>query len=401
MEEKIKLCAVTTISKTMDWFFVDSMRNLSKYGYEITLLCDMDDDFIAKNSDYARCVPMKMKRGANIGDLFGVTAQMYKFFKKEKFDALYYATPNAAMYASFAGKLAGIKVRIYSQCGLRYVSFEGLKRKIFKEVEKLTCSFSTHIKAQSPKNRQFAIDEGLCKPEKISVVGIGGTIGVELSECTAIDIAEVRPEMRRKYGIPTDAFVYGYVGRINKDKGINELIEAFGTVSAKCKNSYLVLVGMTDETNPITEENMRYAQSCEHIVMTGNVPKESVYAHMAMFDVLVHPTYREGFGKVLQEAMGMKLPILTTDVPGPSEVVEDGVSGILCRVKDSADLAEKMLLLYGDASLRDSLSKAGFARAKQHFDRPIMLNNILLDMNKIMCKETSDVFQCDHSDIQC
>lgn len=344
---------------------------------------------------------MKMKRGASIGDLVGVTARMRKFFKKEKFDVLYYATPNAAMYASLAGKLAGVSVRIYNQCGLRYVSFGGIKRKIFKEVEKLTCSFSTHIKAQSPRNRQFAISEGLCSPEKISVVGIGGTIGVDLSECTSIDSAVACAELRKKYGIPSDAFVYGYVGRINKDKGINELIEAFKKVLSKCADTYLVLVGMKDDANPITDENMNYACSCERIVMTGNVPKESVYAHMSMFNVLVHPTYREGFGKVLQEAMGMKLPILTTDVPGPSEVVEDGISGILCRVKDPDDLADKMILLYDNAELRDSLSQAGFARAKQYFDRPIMLNNILLDLNQIMCKEKNDAFQCDNSDIQC
>ena len=399
MGNKIKICAVTTISKTMDWFFVDSMHNLSKHGYEITLLCDMDEEFIGKNSDYARCVPMKMKRGANIGDLFRVTGKMRRFFKREKFDVLYYATPNAAMYASLAGKLAGIKIRVYNQCGLRYVSFSGLKRKIFKKVEKLTCSFSTHIRAQSPKNRQFAIDERLCPPGKISVVGIGGTTGVDLSECRKVDAVCARAELRQKYGIPTDAFVYGFVGRINRDKGVNELIEAFKTVSEIHDNTFIVLVGMIDDANPITEENMSFARACERIVMTGNVPKESVYAYMSMFDVLVHPTYREGFGKVLQEAMGMKLPILTTNVPGPSEVVEDGISGILCRVKDSADLAEKMLLLYENVSLRDSIANAGLIRAEKYFDRPIMLNNILLDMDEITHRRNDNVFQCDNSGI--
>ena len=399
MSDKIKLCAVTTISKTMDWFFVDSMRNLSKHGYEITLLCDMDEEFIRKNSDYAHCVPLRMKRGANVGDLFKVTNKMYHFFKREKFDVLYYATPNASMYASLAGKLAGVKVRVYSQCGLRYVSFNGSKRTIFKKVEKLTCSFSTHIRAQSPKNRQFAIDERLCLPEKISVVGIGGTTGVDLSECRKVDVVHMRAELRKKYGIPDDAFVYGYVGRVNKDKGINELIEAFKIVSEKHDNVFTTLVGMIDDANPISEENMNFASDCDHIIMTGNVPKESVYAHMSMFDVLVHPTYREGFGKVLQEAMGMKLSILTTDVPGPSEVVEDGISGILCRVKDPTDLAEKMILLYDDDKLRNSISEAGFARANQYFDRPIMLNNILLDMEGIVHRRKDDVFQCDNSDI--
>jgi glycosyltransferase involved in cell wall biosynthesis len=107
---------------------------------------------------------------------------------------------------------------------------------------------------------------------------------------------------------------------------------------------------------------------------------------MAMFDVLVHPSYREGFGKVLQEAMGMKVPVITTNIPGPSEVIENNVSGILANVKDSSDLADKMLLLCNDSSLRSSFAEEGYKRAKTYFDRPIMLKNILLDVDAIVKK---------------
>ena len=107
---------------------------------------------------------------------------------------------------------------------------------------------------------------------------------------------------------------------------------------------------------------------------------------MSVFDTLVHPTYREGFGKVLQEAMGMHLPIITTDVPGPKEVIEDGVSGVLVPAKDENALAEKMIVLYEDKQLRDNLALKGRARAEKYFDRPIMLENILNDMNDIVGK---------------
>lgn len=387
MEKNIKICAITTIQKTMDWFIVDSMRNLSKNGYDVTLMCDMDEEFIAQNSDYAKCIPLSMSRGVSAKDLFTVTLKMRKIFKQEKFDIIYFTSPNASMYASVAGWLAGVKIRFYSQCGLRYVSFEGIKRLIFKTVEKLTCIFSTHIRAQSPKNMQFAIQEGLCSAKKISVVGIGGTTGVDLSECRSFDANEAKSTLRQRYGIPENAFLYGYVGRVNADKGINELIEAFKVVSKKYTDAYLALVGMLDDTNPISPENLEYAENNDRIVLTGNVPKDEVYRHMAMYDCLVHPTYREGFGKVIQEAMGMKLPIITTNVPGPSEVVENNVSGILCEVKNSEDLAEKMVLLYENDVLRNSLAQAGFDRATKYFDRPIMLNNILIDLNNVVQKK--------------
>lgn len=377
---------MTTISKTMDWFIVDSMRNLAANGYEVTLVCNMEEGFAERNRDYAKCIHLPMSRGISLGDLIKTPFKLYKIFRKGKFDIVYYTSPNAAMYASVAGWLAGVKKRVYSQCGLRYVSFTGVRRWIFRFVEKLTCLFSTHVRAQSLMNRQFAIDEKLCPAKKISVVGIGGTTGVSLVQCDGFDHGEARRELREKYGVPQDAFVYGYVGRINADKGINELIAAFDQVKKTGEDVYLVLVGMLDDANPITRKNLDYAQQAQDVVLTGNVPPDEVYPHMAMFDVLTHPTYREGFGKVLQEAMGMRLPIITTNVPGPSEVVEGGVSGVLVEAMNSDDLADKMQTVYADAALRESLAAAGRKRAETYFDRPIMLNNILLDMNEITGK---------------
>ena len=382
-EKKIKICALTTISKTMDWFIVDSMRNLSKNGYDITLISNMEEEFINKNSDFAKCINLPMTRGVSIKNLIKTIRSLKKIFKREKFDIIYYTTPNASMYAAIAGKSTGIKLRIYNQCGLRYVSFKGVKRRIFKWIEKLTCKKSTHVRSQSPMNMEYAINEGLCSKEKISVVGIGGTIGVDLKECDSFDHVDAKSSLREKYCIPQDAFVYGYVGRINKDKGINELIQAFHQVAEKKEKTYLVMVGMKDDANPITPQNMKIAEEHERIIMTGNVPKEEVYSHMAVFDVLVHPTYREGFGKVLQEAMGMNLPIITTNVPGPSEVVNQGECGLLVEVQNVEDLTQKMIEIYEDDALRVGLSQKGRERAEKYFDRPIMLNNILEDMNRI------------------
>lgn len=392
MEDKalIKICALTTISKTMDWFIVDSMRNLSKNGYEVTLICNMDNGFVERNSDYAKCINLPMSRGASIKDLIKMPFVLRKIFIKNEFDLIYYTSPNASFYASVGGMLAGIKTRVYSQCGLRYVAFGGIKRKIFWFIEKVTCKLSTTIRSQSPLNMQFAIDEKLCPAEKISVVGIGGTTGVSLSQCDSFDHAQAKIKLRKKYEIAENAFVYGYVGRINADKGINELITAFTKLQEKYLDIYLVLVGMLDDANPIKDENLYLAQNNSRIIMTGNVPPEQVYPHMAMFDVLTHPTYREGFGKVLQEAMGMKLPIITTDVPGPSEVVERNISGLLVKSQNVEDLREGMEQLYKNEEFRSMIAIEGRKRAEKYFDRPIMLNNILKDLNKVMGIENEE-----------
>lgn len=379
-----KICAITTIQGTMEWFVVDSMQLLSENGYDVTLICNMDRSFMKKHSSYAKCIRVPMARGTSVSNLITTTMKMIKIFRKEKFDVLYYTSPNASLSAAFAGKLCGVKKRIYNQWGIRYITMQGWKRKVFKLIEKLTCIMSTHIREASPMNMQLAINEGLCKKEKIKVRGIGGTTGVELAACDSFDRQDERTRLRKEYGIPDDAFVYGYVGRINSDKGINELIEAFEKVKAMKDNCWLLLVGMLDDANPISDNNLKTAKTDARIVLTGNVPSDMVYRYMSMFDVLTHPTYREGFGKVLQEAMGMRLPIITTDVIGPKEVVEDGISGILIRDHDANALKKQMINLYDNPELREQLAINGRKRAEEYFDRPIMLRNILKDTDAIM-----------------
>jgi len=378
--EKKKICALTTISKTMDWFVVDTMRAMAKEGFEVTLVCDMDEAFIERNSDFATCIPVKMARGVDpVGAIRGIRAFL-KIFKENKFDVIQYSTPNAALYASVAGWLCKIPRRVYCQWGIRYVTFGGLKRFIFKTLEKITCRFSTHVKGQSPKNRQFAIDEGLCKADKISVIGIGGTVGVDLNEFDISRKAQWRAEIREKYGVREDEFVYGYVGRLNVDKGVNELITAFRSM----KGAKLFLVGMLDDKYGPAPENLRFAEECPDIIMTGDVPPKEVCRHLAAMDILVHPTYREGFGKVIQEGIAMALPVITTDIPGPSEVIEDGISGVLVPAKDAEALAKEMTALREDKERMKLYSAGGRARAEKYFERSMMIGNIIADYKKLL-----------------
>ena len=186
MSEKVtkdkKICVVTTISKTMDWFVVESMRNLSNKGYDITLICDMDEDFILRNKDYATLVDIKMSRGIDIKNAINATLKIYKIFKRGNFDIVQYSTPNASLYASIASFCAKVPIRIYGQWGIRYVTLKGKSKIIFKTLEKITCMLSTNIRSVSRLNRKLAIKENLCKPDKIKVIGEGGTIGVDLNK---------------------------------------------------------------------------------------------------------------------------------------------------------------------------------------------------------------------------
>lgn len=389
MNKEYKICFITTISKSLEWFVVDAAKYLYDNGYkDITFISNMDDEFIKTNSFFAKCINIDYARGVNIFNFFKSISKTKKIFKNNKFDLIYYLTPNASFYASLAGKKAKIPNRIYAQCGIRYVSYNGLKRKIFKFIEKKTCKMSTSIRSVSRLNMKFAIEEKLAKPDKFKILGIGGTIGVDFSYCDSFNRLEKREELRKSLGISKDSFVFGFVGRLNVDKGCNELIEAFKILTKKYRNIYLAHVGMVDESNLISEENYKYYLKSDNVIKIGTVPPNSVYEYMSTMDILVHPTYREGFGKVLEEAMAMYLPIITTDVIGPKEVVEDGKSGLLVEARNVSALSSTMEMLMNDKKLREYLAANGRIRAEKYFDRKIMVKNIYEDFNRILLKDS-------------
>ncbi len=378
-----KICAISTVSITMEMFIIDAMRRLKEEGYDVTLVCTMDDNFYKKYSEEFRCINIKMERG---NDLIGMIKSIFFFFRlfsKEKFDIIQYATPNASLYAAVAGFLSRSKVRIYCQWGIRYVGFEGNKRKFYKKIEKFTCFLSTHIRPVSFKNLHFAVEEGLYKKEKAKVLGAGGTVGIDFKVFDIQYKNKYKQEIIDKYPILKNTVVFGYIGRVVKDKGFNELILAFKELLLEHNNVTLFIIGNYEQDlDPVDALLLDWALKEPNVIFTGHVAQ--IHMYVSVINVLVHPSYREGFSMVIQQAQAMAIPVITTDIPGPSEVIEPNVSGLLVEVKDSKSLYEAMENLLLKENLRKELGDNGYTRATRLFKRENMLNNILEDRNNII-----------------
>ncbi len=373
----LRICMMTTISKAFDWFVSDSARNFADKGFDVTVVCGgMTEEFIERHSKFAKVYDVPLQRGVDIFSLIKSTRALKKIFKESKFDVIQYATPNAALCCTLTPGFRKIPVRVYGQWGIRYVGFRGIKRILYKAIEKFTCNGATKIYAVSNKNMELAVSEKLCKRDKIAVIGKGGTIGVDFNVYDVNRREEFRSEIRRQYGLNDDTFVFCFIGRLNKDKGIDELLSAYRALLHNRKNTRLFLIGMEDNTNAPDKELLDWAKACDEVLITGNVPPSEVAKYMAACDLLVHPTYREGFSMVLQEAMAMKLPVITTDVPGPSEVIEGNVSGVLVPSHSDKALLDKMTELMDNKNLRDAYAENGRLRVEKYFARPIMLKNI-------------------------
>lgn len=381
-----KICICTTVSITMKSFVVETAKYLhEKCGYDITLICNEDKEFEKTLPEYLHFIPVHMARGIDFSALKSIK-QFMQIFEKQKFDMVQYSTPNAACYASIAAKRVKVPIRLYCQWGIRYVGMSGISRKIFKVIEKMVCRNSTDIRAVSPMNKAFAVSEGLYPEEKAVVVGKGGTIGVDMKRYDISKKADYRSAIRKQYGIADEAFVFGFAGRVSADKGCTELLTAFRNITESELEATLLIVGPVEDNCGVSIELLDWARKAKQVVMTGMVDGLKMNEYYAAMDVLVHPTYREGFGMVLQEAGALGVAMITTKIPGASEVMEDGISCLLVEQKNNSELESAMKKMIADREYTKKIGHASFERTKQYYDRPIMLENQRVDYEKLLSK---------------
>lgn len=380
-----KIAFIATLSSSIGLFMIDGAKTMYQNGYEVHLIAgDIDEEF-KKQNPWAKCYAIpSLQRGFTRHVLESIR-ELTKLFKIEKYDLIQYMTPNAAFCAAVAGKRAKIKNRVYIQAGIRYVGFQDFTRHaLAKIIEKKICSASTTIRATSQMNLDFAIREKLCKKDKILMPGHGSQLGINIDLIDEVLSENPRSLIREKHNIGKDAFVFMYLGRLNADKGVNELIQAFDRYLKSHQNSYLFLVGPYDKVNSINESLYQKSLQNPHFIYTGNVDERDVYRYLAASDVLTHPTYREGFGQVIGEAMAAYIPVISTNVPGPADIITNEVDGILVEPRNVDALYEAMVRMSGDESLRKSLSEKGRKVIEEKFDRKDIMKLQLEDIENLL-----------------
>ena len=366
----IKICYVVTIPLTIESFFIPQLQYLAANGFDVTVVCSNDSRLQEKLGESIRFYPIDIPRGVSVGGSIDTLKALTHFFKKEKFDLIQYSTPNAAFYSSIAAKKADCKVRNYHLMGLRYLGASGMGRTILKALERIACHNSTSIECVSKSNMEMGIEEGLFPKEKVTVVWNGSTGGVNLSRFNFSKRQQWRMEGRKELGYNDSDFVYGFVGRITKDKGIDELLSAFLELK---DNSKLLLVGNIEDGNHLDVELLTKAQQKSNINFHSFV--SDIERYYAAIDVLVLPSYREGFGNVVIEAGAVGTPAIVTDIPGPTDTIDRDKTAIVVPAKDSAALAEAMKRIPTMNYITMGQNAAKFA--KEMFDSKVLCEKIL------------------------
>lgn len=377
-----KICFISTIPSTLRTFVLKTAIYLHENtDWDISFICSEDEEFASELPEFIHYFPVPMERGISISGIKSMM-QMKKIFVKEKFDLIQYSTPNASLYAALAGKLAGIPVRLYCQWGMVYVGFEGIKRQVFKAIEKIVCKLSTWIEPDSVSNLNFAHEENLYPQTKGSVIWNGSACGINLEKFDISQKIKYRKDIREKYNFPEDSFVYGFVGRITKDKGINELLAAFKQIYESNSNVYLMMVGTTEKDDTVDESLFLWSKKCEHVIYTGFT--DIVEQYLSAMDTYILPSYREGFGMGVVEAEAMGVPVIVTSIPGPVDAMKENETGIVVKKGSIKELLRAMKKLYEDKHIRKEYSSNAYDFAINNFEQKKLFGTILLDRKRLL-----------------
>lgn len=372
-----KICYVTTLSISICAFFIEQLNFLSENGFSVTVICSPDDNLKGKLGKNIKFIPVNIPRGIHPLGMIKAILNLQKIFSKEKFDFVQYSTPNAAFCSSIASRLAKIGVRNYHLMGLRYLGEKGAKRKLLFYMEKLACSQSTAIECVSKSNLDLSIKSGLFPKEKGAVVFNGSSGGLNLQKYNKNFRTEYRTNIRKKYNIPLDAFVFGFVGRITRDKGVNEILGAFKTF----ENTYLMMIGNEEDIAGIDSELYKWSKETSKIIYTGQV--EDIEKYYCALDVLLFPSYREGFGNVVIEAAAMGTPAIISRIPGPIDAVIENKTALVVDVKNETQLKDAMKkIMQNELFISMSDEASDFVRSR--FDSKLLNAKILERKNFLL-----------------
>ena len=378
-----KVCIVTTVSLTIRAFILPIVRYLHENTHwELAVICDDDPTLVAELPDGVRYIPVPMKRGISFSGI-GAIFKMAKIFREEKFDIVQYSTPNASLYASIAAWLAGIQYRKYHLMGFRFLGFTGAKKWLFKSIEKLCCALSTDVECVSASNLKLGIEQKVFPERKANVLFYGSTSGVDLTRFSAAKKELWRKELREQFGYQEQMCVFCFAGRMTGDKGINELITAFRQMDST--DSRLFLVGQLEEDSGLDAALLQWASECENVRFHPFV--SDIERYFAMADVLVLPSYREGFGNIVIEAQAMGIPVIVSDIPGPTDAMVANETGLLIPVKDAEALTLAMKYMAENRSQREKMGRQGQLFVEERFDQKKICQQILLDRKRMLSEQ--------------
>ena len=353
-----KLIRITTVPISLDILLGDQLSYMNQF-YEVTAV-SADKKELERIAEKYGVKNHAIEMTRTISPLKDIAAawNLYRFLRKEKPFIVHSHTPKAGIVGMMAAWLARVPHRFHTVAGLPLLETKGLKRTLLNAIEKLTYRFATKVYPNSFELQKIIISEGFCAADRLRVIGKGSSNGIDTAYFNRNQITEeIQQNLKIELGITENDFVYIFVGRLVKDKGINELVSAFtSTGLSDHRMPKLLLVGPFEkELDPLKPETLAEIKSNPNIISVGF--QQEVRPYFAISNALVFPSYREGFPNVVLQSLAMELPAIVSDINGCNEIITSFKNGLLIPAKDPHSLKIAMEEVLHDELLYQKLKR--------------------------------------------
>ena len=352
-------------------FRLGLIKVLQKEGFEVYAIAPKDEYVKKLKEERVECFNIFINnKGTNPIEDIKTIWEYYNIYKKIKPDVALHYTIKPNIYGTIGAKLAGVKV-INNISGLGTVFLnDSIFSKIAKNLYKLALRFSDEVFFQNQYDRELFIKNNLVNKNKTDLLPGSG-----------INTEKFKPLNKEK----SDKFKFLFIARLVKDKGIIEYVEAAKEILKKYNNVEFQILGAFYPGNPTAITKKQMDEFLQKNIINYLGVSDNVNEIIKNSDCVVLPSYREGLSRVLLEAASMAKPIIATDTPGCKDVVDNGINGFLCRVKDYKDLANKMEKMINiNEEERIKMGKAGRKKVVKEFDEKIVINKYLESIKKLL-----------------